>query len=223
VVSASVGGSKFNDRVFDKTAVDVYLSYRLSSEPKLEVRAGVGQFYFAGIKLYDDRSLSLRHTQGFVDGSYWTSEAKVTTVDYDQFNYLDGSIYSVMSSYTRPVFENIFLGGEAMLDRAEASESSYSYQTRVGSLFTNFLLPDLFIKGQARVVAGKREFDSTDPFFGKVREDSRRGIYINVTKTDITLFEMTPVIEYSLEKNDSNIAINSYVREILGIIFKKTF
>jgi hypothetical protein len=223
VVSASVGGSKFSDRVFDKTAIDVYLTYRLMTEPRLEVKAGLGQFYFADTKLYNDRSLSLKHTKGFIDGANWTSEVKVTKVNYDQFKYLDGPIYSMSSSYTHPVFENIFLGGELMFDRASAVESPYSYRTRAVSLFTNFLFPDYFIKGQVRVVAGSREFDSTDPFFGKVREDGRRGIYINISKTDLTLFEMTPAVEYSFEKNDSNISINSYEREILGFTLKKTF
>lgn len=223
VVSTSVGGSKFNDRVFDKTATDVYLSYRLSTEPKLEVKAGLGRLYFAGTKLYDDRSLSLKHAKNFTNGAYWTSEAKVTKVSYDQFSYLNGPIYSLTSSYTHPVFENIFLGGEVMFDRASAAESPYSSRTRVVSLFTNFLLPDYFIKGQVRVVVGSREFDSADPFFGRVREDSRSGVYINIMKTDLTLFEVTPAVEYSFEKNDSNIGINRYEREVLGLTFKKTF
>jgi len=109
------------------------------------------------------------------------------------------------------------------LDRAAAKESPYSYYTKTLGINSNFLFPDYFIKGQIKALLAERNYDEADPIFGIIRKDIRHGIYFSIVKTDWKLFDMTPSIDASYEKNNSDVNIYKYDREVLAISFKKTF
>jgi len=224
LASFTANGAQFSDIIFNRTTLEESLTYRLYNSPNLQLKLAYEEFIYGGRLLYTDPSISLKHAANYDNGSYWTNEIKFAEIHYPSiYYYLNGPLYTALTSYGRPIFDNIVLGFDLGLDRAAAKESPYSYYTKTLGLNSNFLFPDCFIKGQIKALVAERNYDDPDPIFGIIRKDIRHGFYFSVVKTDWKLFDMTPTLDVSYEKNNSDVNIYKYDREVLTISFKKTF
>jgi len=59
--------------------------------------------------------------------------------------------------------------------------------------------------------------------FGEIRRDERSGLFATITKTNWSIYGVTPSIELGFEKNESNISIYSYDRALANLYFRKSF
>ena len=224
VAGVSVNGARFDNSIFDRTTLEQSLSYRLSEAPKIVVKLAYEEFLYGEKLLYSTPSISFKNTVSYDNGSYWNTDFKFAEMHYsNSYQYLNGSIYSATIAYGHPVFENAILSLDIGLDKAQSKESHYSYHAKSVGFTSIFLYPDYFLKGQIKAIVANRTYEDSDPIFGLTRNDNRYGIYFNLIKTDFDLFGMTPSLDVSYEKNESNINIYSYNRQIIGFTLKKVF
>ena len=223
VAGFTVNGAKFSNTLFDRTSVEESISYKVSKLPKIQAKLAFEQFLYGGYLLYTYPSLSLKYIKDLSNGSYWTNEVKYGVMTYPNYAYLNGPMYNASTSYGYPIFNNVILGLELGLDRAEANEHGYSFFTKSLGIVTNIYVPDVYVKGQLKFVVANRDYDVADPVFGQIRTDDRRGVYFNVIKTDWKIFGVAPSLDLSYEKNDSNINIYGYHRGLVNLNFKKVY
>jgi len=219
----SVNGAKFEDYFFDRTSLQSYAMYRIFDEPNVKIKTNYEQFYYGGNLLYTAPSASLIHSKNFMSGAYWLNEAKFSKLEYPDYSYLNGPLNSITTSYGYPIVSNATLGFELGLDRAKANESPYSFKTQTFGLVSNLYLTDMFMKIQVKVIGSNRIFDDYDPLFGVIRQDKKRGAYLNLVKTDWKIYGVAPSLDIGYEINDSNIDIYTYTRSIIGLNFKKVY
>jgi hypothetical protein len=219
----AVNGAKFSDTLFDRTAIEESVSFRLSDSPRLSVRLATEQYFLGGDYLYNMPSVSLKHVKEFAGEAYWTNEVKIGQISYREHDYLGGIVQAYSTGFGRPIAENVMLGAELGIDKMSAQESPYSYSTKSLSLLLNVYVPRFFIKYQVRASLSQRDFEAEDPFFGAVRSDQKYGVYLNVLKADWKFYGMAPVLDIGYEKNRSSIELYSYKRVISTLSFKKMY
>ena len=219
----SINGAKFEDYYFDRTSLQSYAMYRVFDEPNIKIKTNYEQFYYGGNLLYTAPSVSLIHSKDMMSGAYWINEAKFSKLDYPDYSYLSGPLNSITTSYGYPIVSNATLGFELGLDRAKANESPYSFKTQTYGLVGNLYLTDVFMKIQVKLIGSNRIFDDYDPVFGVIRQDRKKGAYLNLVKTDWKVYGVAPSLDIGYEINDSNIDIYTYTRRIIGLNFKKVY
>ena len=69
----------------------------------------------------------------------------------------------------------------------------------------------------------RRGFDEAHPLFGARRRDTALGASIEISKRDIRMFGLTPVVRYSFLKNTSNIGVYAFKRHQMSLGFTKLF
>jgi hypothetical protein len=74
-----------------------------------------------------------------------------------------------------------------------------------------------------KVNGSNRIFDDYDPLFGVIRQDRKKGAYLNLVKTDWKVYGVAPSLDIGYEINDSNIDIYTYTRSIIGLNFRKVY
>ena len=223
LLGMSINGAKFEDYFFDRTSLQTYAMYRAFDQPNIKFKTNYEQFYYGGNLLYTAPSISTIHSKDFMNGAYWLNEVKFSKLDYPDYSYLNGPLNSITTSYGYPVVSNGTLGFELGLDRAKANESPYSFKTQTYGLVGNLYLTDLFLKIQMKVNGSNRIFDDYDPLFGVIRQDRKKGAYLNLVKTDWKVYGVAPSLDIGYEINDSNIDIYTYTRSIIGLNFRKVY
>ncbi len=68
---------------------------------------------------------------------------------------------------------------------------------------------------------GQRNYESTDPFFGKTRRDTRQTFGVEIYNEEINLFGMIPGIEVRYDENNSNIVFYSYDKFVVQLNVKQ--
>jgi hypothetical protein len=223
LIGVSINGAKFEDYFFDRTSLQTYAMYRVFDQPNVKLKTNYEQFYYGGSLLYTAPSVSAIHSKDFMNGAYWLNEVKFSKLDYPDYSYLNGPLNSITTSYGYPVVSNGTLGFEVGLDRAKANESPYSFKTQTFGLVGNLYLTDLFLKIQLKVNGSNRIFDDFDPLFGVIRQDRKKGAYLNLVKTDWKVYGLAPSLDLGYEINDSNIDLYTYTRSIIGLNFRKVY
>lgn len=219
----NVNGTKFQTKDFDRSGLEEYITYRLSDLPRLDIKASAEQYFFADKILYNMPSVSLKHIADGAAGKYWTNEIKNGWIDYPEYAYLNGTVKSYTTTFGMPVAENIILGIEGGIDRTTAIDTAYAFKSRTVGLVANIFIPSEFIKAQVRYSHTNRHYDSPDPFFGEIRQDSKNGIFMNITKVNWVFWGLVPSIDLGFEESKSNIELYSFRRVISNITFKKSY
>ena len=219
----SVGGTKFEASLFDKTSVQGDVTYRFSDEPRLQAKIGLERYYFGGKTLYDSPSLGLRHSLGDEAGGYWFTDIKTGQMFYPEYSYMNGNLSSLTTSFGKPFFPGITLGLEIGVDRATANQNSYAFYTETVSGVINLISLEYSLKSQIKFTAAYRKYGDADPIFGDTRTDRRNGIYISFIKPNIKFFDLAPSLDLGWEKSSSNIEIYSYRRLTTVFSLKKVY
>lgn len=219
----NANGTKFQTKDFDRSGLEEYITYRLSDLPRFDIKASAEQYFFADKILYNMPSVSLKHIADGAAGKYWTNEIKNGWIDYPEYAYLNGTVKSYTTTFGMPVAENIILGIEGGIDRTTAIDTAYAFKSRTVGLVANIFIPSEFIKAQVRYSHTNRHYDSPDPFFGEIRQDSKNGIFMNITKVNWVFWGLVPSIDLGFEESKSNIELYSFRRVISNITFKKSY
>lgn len=219
----NVNGTKFQIKDFDRSGLEEYITYRLFDLPRLDIKASAEQYFFADKILYNMPSVSLKHITDGAAGKYWTNEIKNGWIDYPEYAYLNGIVKSYITTFGMPVAENIILGLEAGVDRTTAVDPAYAFKSRTVGLVANIFIPSEFIKAQVKYSHTSRQYDSPDPFFSEIRQDSKNGVFMNITKINWVFYGLVPSIDLGFENSKSNIELYSYRRVISNITFKKSY
>jgi len=109
------------------------------------------------------------------------------------------------------------------IDRDSAAESPFAYRTQQLALLGNYYLTWLQAKAQFRISASKKQFDAADPFFGEIRADQRNMVSLNLSRNDINVVGLVPVLELSYEQTNSNISFYSYKKINANMSFKRAY
>jgi tetratricopeptide (TPR) repeat protein len=223
IASFLANGTKFSDVNFDRTGVEESLTFVASKVPKVDVKVAYEQYFFSGKLLFTQPSASLKFFYVFNNASNISTEIRASKSFYDNYDYLNGPMYSIQGSYNYPIYENIFLGLELGFDRMKANDSVYAFRNDNWGVISSFFIPAIFTKGQIRYSEANRYYDSQDQLFELARDDYRRGLYFSMVYTNLNLFGLEAALDLSKEKNISNINIYSYERELVGLNLRKTF
>ena len=124
---------------------------------------------------------------------------------------------------TKLVAIQLTLGAELGFDRMNANENPYSFFSSTVGLISNFFIPSTELKTEIKAIKSYKNFDAMDPMFGEIRRDERSGLFATITKTNWSIYDVTPSIELGFEKNESNISIYSYDRALANLYFRKSF
>lgn len=223
IASLSTYGVKFDKSTFDRNAIEAALAYRLNDNPRIQTRFAFEQMTLANERLYDYPSISVSYATDTESRLVWSNEIKSGRLTYPQYAYMNG----VLASYTTSVMKNILpqlnLGMEFYIDRDSAAESPYAYRTQQLALLGNYYLTWLQTKAQFRLSASKKQFDAADPFFGEIRADQRNLVSLNLSRDDINVVGLVPVLELSYEQTNSNISFYSYKKMNLNVSFKRSY
>lgn len=222
VGSVSMYGIRFGSTSFDRNSVEAKLAYRLNEFPRIQTQLGIERMYFAGERLYDYPWVSISLSLENAIGNYWTNEIKAGRLSYPIYSYLNGTLSSYTTSVVKSVSPQANAGVEFYIDRSSTVESAYAYRTGMVSLFSDFQ-PNEKLKAQVRVLSSSKKYDGTDPFFGKVRSDNRNMVILSLSKNDFNMLGLTPVVDLSYEKTNSNISFYSFNKMTTNISFKKAY
>jgi tetratricopeptide (TPR) repeat protein len=223
IASLSTYGVKFDKSTFDRNAIEAALAYRLNDSPRIQTRFAVEEMTLANERLYDYPSASVSYATDTESRLVWSNEIKSGRLTYPQYAYMNG----VLASYTTSVMKNVLpqlnLGVELYIDRDSAAESPYAYRTQQLALLGNYYLTWLQAKAQFRISASKKQFDAADPFFGEIRADQRNMVSLNLSRNDINVVGLVPVLELSYEQTNSNISFYSYKKINANMSFKRAY
>lgn len=223
VGSVSMYGIKFGTTYFDRNSIEAKLAYRLNETPRIQTQLGIERMYYAGDHLYDYPWVSISHSLENASGAYWTNEIKAGRLTYPVYSYLNGTLSSYTTSVAKSVSPQANVGVELYVDRSNAVESAYAYGTNMISLFSNVYQANGGIKAQIRVSSSSKKYDSADPFFGEVRSDNRNMVMLTLSKNDLNILGLTPIVDLGYEKTNSNISFYSFSKMTTNISFKKAY
>ncbi len=219
----SINGSKFNNYQYDKTSIEQFVSHRIFDSPRVNLKLSLQEFVFAGKLLYIYPAISFRHTYENANGFYLWDEIKVGKLYYSEYTYLDGFMTNFTSGIGKAFTPQLTLGAELGFDRMNANENPYSFLSSTAGLISNFFIPSLELKTDIKAIKSYKNFDAMDPIFGEIRRDERSGLFATITKTNWSIYGVTPSLEVGFEKNDSSIDIYSYNRVMANLYFRKSF
>lgn len=219
----TINGSQFNNYQYDKTSIEESVSHKIFDSPRVYLKLSLEEYVFAGRLLYTYPALSIRHTYENSNGFYLWDETKIGKLNYSDYTYLNGVMTNVTTGIGKSFTPQLNLGLELGVDRMNANESPYSFLSSTFGLVSNFFIPSIELKTQLKVIKSYKNFDSMDPIFGATRSDERSGFFATLTKTDWSIHEVTPSLEFGFEKNDSNINIYSYNRVIANLYLRRSF
>lgn len=125
-------------------------------------------------------------------------------------------------AHARPGFKTVFYGG-AYVGEEVARKDAFPHfghtlwGLRVGA--QHEFNPN--VKAFANLGYEDRRYDGTDPFFLKTRHDGQWNLGFGVAWTPAKHWRVTPQFQYT--RNNSNIVLNDFKREVLSVTVRRDF
>lgn len=207
--------SDFESSIFDRWSADLGLFLTFRSLPKVKIRAGIEESYYANRHLYEFPYLGFILTPQPVYQFRMNSELKIGRLRVPSARHLDAMNLSLTTKLTKPLTKETHSSGDIYLEKSISDEDAYSYYGGSVGLGLSFsIVRNWNLKSFVSV--GRRLYEANDPFFGDTRRDTRYWVGITITKGDFKVFGYTPEMVVSYEENRSNLAFYSYDK--LGLV-----
>ncbi len=204
----------------DRLTMDMGLTKGLDEAGRAALKGGVEWGTFAGKALYSFPYVAWLELLSQSSTYRITSQVKAGRVTYPYYTYLDGNYLSVTASGIRAMSATTAASLGVTAEGSSAREKPYSYTgLSVAPGFVWLLSePALLIKANASY--GDRRYAAIDPLFGVERDDAKTWAEVTIRSKAWRLFNFTPVLLLSVEKNRSNIDYYSYRKVNFSIGFE---
>lgn len=204
----------------DRLTVDMGLTKGLDEAGRAALKAGVEWGTFGGKALYSFPYAAWLEVLSQSSTYRVTSQVKAGRVTYPYYTYLDGNYLSLTATGIRAMSATTAASLGATVEGSSAREKPYSYSgLSVAPGFTWLLSePALLIKADASY--GNRRYAAIDPLFGIQRDDTKTWAEVTIRSKAWRIFNFTPILLLSVEKNRSNIDYYSYRKANFSIGFE---
>jgi outer membrane protein len=194
----------------DRLTVDMGLTKGLDRDGRSALRAGVEWGTFAGRQLYNFPYVAGLDVLSQSSSYRITGEAKAGRVSFPYYRYLDADYLSLTVSGVRALSATTAASLSATAEGSSAREKPYSYTglTLVPGFAWLLSEPALLVKTNASF--SDRHYGAIDPLFGKQRADRKTWAEVTVRSKAWRLFNFTPLLVFSVERNRSNIDYYTY-------------
>lgn len=213
---SNIAFSDFGNSQFDRWVGDLGLLYSFEYLPKLRVKAGIEESFFAGRHLYEFPYIGLIFTPDSADQFRLNSEFKIGELLVPDADYLDAKNLLITTNISRHLKSDVLLAGDFSFEKSLADEDAYSYHG--GAIGLNLSIP--FAKDWGVKLSGsirRRLYEGSDPFFGDTRRDTFSKIGITLANKRLNVFGYSPEIGVTYEMNRSSLEYFKYDK--LGLVF----
>lgn len=201
--------SDFEGAIFDRWSADIGLIMSVRSLPRLGLRIGIEESFYAEDHLYEFPYIGFIFTPQPAYQFRFNSELKIGQLRVPNASHYEATNISLTTKATKKATTNIYTSGDIYLEKFIADEDAYSYYGGSLGVSLNFvLLQGWGLKPFSSL--GRRIYESDDPFFGETRHDTRKMLGITIKKSDWVFFGYTPEVGISYEENTSNLDYYSY-------------
>jgi outer membrane protein len=211
-LSAYFAGSyvDYPNIIFDRLTADFGLVKGIDQAGRASVRAGMEGGTFGGRELYQFPYVGLAFllTQSALHRV--TAQARVGRVNFPNFGSLDARYHAMALSAVRSVDDALALALNLTLERSDAAERAFSYTDVSIGPGISWLIAAPALLAKLDLSYGERDYADADPFFGGMRSDCRARMDLAVRSKHWRLFNFTPALIVSLERNRSSLDFYSY-------------
>ncbi len=195
---------------FDRLTADFGLAKGIDRAGRASVRAGVEAGTFSGRELYEFPYVGVAYVITQSPLHRVTGEARVGRVNFPHFGFLDASYSAVALSGARSVGDTVVLGLNLALERSDTDEKPFSYTGVSLGPTISWLITEPALLLKADVAYGKRDYGAEDPFFGIERTDRKTRLDLSVRSKQWRLFNFSPAVVLSFERNQSSVGFYEY-------------
>ena len=222
--AAMISGSEFVESQLSNTTVALSLQYVLDLQPRLYVRPALELAALDRLPVYYAPFLAFGTNLGPVLGNAFVSaEVKFGRIAYPDFPYASSWYYGVTAAYNRYLGENVSLTLQLGLAKTDAEEAAYAFDTYSAGLSGIAEIPSLAAQLQLGIGYSYRPFDGPDVFFRIHRADHRTNGYATLVVKRLRALGFSPALEFSWERNASNIPLHEFERTQFGISLRKLY
>lgn len=223
IASAGLLGVHYGQPLLNKKGWDSHLTYRLSIEPRAEIKLSHESMDMGGKALYRYTWATLLHVRDTPSGWRWSNELRHGKINYPLYDYQNSHLSGYRLATEKSVSDAFLLGAELGWDHGNAAERAYAYTALSHGLSGTYLATSLETRMQLKWLSTSRKNAEMDPFFGVLREDKRSSLKLLLEPVNFSVAGMTPVVELGYEKNRSTLALINYTRAIASITFRRSY
>lgn len=223
IASAGLLGVHYGQPLLNKIGWDSHLTYRLSIEPRAEIKLSHESMDMGGKALYRYTWATLMHVRDTASGWRWSNELRHGKINYPLYDYQNSQLSGYRLATEKSVSDVFLLGAELGWDHGNATERAYAYTALSHGLSGTYLATSLATRMQLKWLSTRRKNAEMDPFFGVLREDKRSALKLFLEPVNFSVAGMTPVVELGYEKNRSTLALINYKRAIASITFRRSY
>lgn len=160
---------------------------------------------------YDARNQSSLYIQ-YSDLDYQSQEARNAN------RFVIGANFA----HALPGFKTVFYGGAYLADEA-AKKDAFQHLGHTAVGLRGGVQHEFHRDAKlfANLAYENRHYGNTDPFFLKTRQDGQWNLGVGVAWTPAKNWLVTPQFQYT--RNNSNIALNDYKREVVSVTVRRNF
>ena len=222
-LQANINTATYQTNAFNKQDLDFSFMKRWQGYDYKDLRVGRETMFYGGTVLYNYDYLATRWVFNLPNQDYYGFLIKGGPIDYPTYNYLSGSQTQAQVFYNHNITRDLTLYLETGADKTPATQNAYSSYGFYGTIGTQ--IADDYTNLQANLKASqlRRNYWDSDPFWGQVRQDRGQIYYLSVTKRDLYILGLRPVIEITYQSNNSSIPFFAYSKIFGGIFFKNVY
>lgn len=194
----------------DRLTVDMGLTKGLDQDGRTALKAGLEWGTFAGKQLYTFPYAAWLDVLSQSSSSRVMSQVKMGRVSFPYYTYLDANYLSLTASGIRTLSTTTAASLSATAEGSSAREKPYSYTglTVVPGFAWLLSEPALLVRTNASI--GDRHYAAIDPLFGQQRVDRKTWGEVTIRSKAWRLFNFSPLLLLSVERNRSNIGYYTY-------------
>lgn len=208
---------------YNKQVIDLSLAKRWEDYNYKDVEVGNQTMFYGGEFLYNMPYVSSTLVFNRPNQDYWGVSGQIGLLDYPDYSYLNGPQTQVRTFYNHNVTENLTAFFEVGGDHTDAKERPYDSNGYYGTIGTQIAHSPTSLQLNLKATWSGRDYGAEDPLWGKIRRDHGQMLYASLIKRDFYVFGLTPVIEFTYQKNSSNIDFFRYNKFFVGLYFKNVY
>lgn len=220
---ANVSTLTYETSVYNKQIIDLSLEKRWEDYNYKDVEIGNQTMFYGGEPLYHMPYVSSTMVFNRPNQDYWGVSGQIGNLDYPDYSYLSGPQAQLRTFYNHNITNNLTVFFEVGGDHTEANEQPYSSTGYYGTIGTQVAHGPTSLQLNLKATLSGRQYGAKDPLWGQTRQDEGKVFYASLTKRNLYIMGLTPVLEFSYQTNSSNIDFFEYDKYFVGLYFKNVF
>ena len=220
---ANVSTLTYETSTYNKQLLDLSLAKRWEDFDYKDLEFGNQTMFYGGEFLYNMPYVSSTLVFNQPNQDYWGVSGQIGVLDYPDYSYLNGPQTQLRLFYNHNVTQNLTAFFEVGGDHTDAKERPYDSNGYYGTVGTQIAHDPTSLQLNLTATLSARDFAEADPFWGSVRRDRGQMLSGSLIKRDLYILGLTPVIEFTYERNNSNIDFFSYNKFFVGLYFKNVY